>query len=57
MRAGRDRLLVLVDRLAIKRGDEANLSRIADSVEQAFREGGGRGIAQVAKGGRQLHFY
>ena len=64
VRAGRDRLLVLVDRLAIKRGDpgsspgqaEANLSRIADSVEQAFREGGGRCIAQVAKGGAQLHF-
>ncbi|MGI9175156.1 MAG: excinuclease ABC subunit UvrA, partial [Rhodothermales bacterium] len=56
VRAARDRLLVLVDRLAIKRGDEANLSRIADSVEQAFREGGGRCIAQVAKGGAQLHF-
>ena len=64
VRAGRDRLLVLVDRLAIKRGDpgsspgqaEANLSRIADSVEQAFREGGGRCTVQVAKGGEQLHF-
>ena len=56
VRAGRDRLLVLVDRLAIKKGDEANLSRIADSVEQAFREGGGRCVVQVAKGGRGLPF-
>ena len=42
VRTARDRLLVLVDRLAIKKEDEANQSRIADSVEQAFREGGGR---------------
>ena len=48
VRAARGRLLVLVDRLAIKKGDEANLSRIADSVEQAFREGGGRCIVQLA---------
>ncbi|SHK30451.1 excinuclease ABC subunit UvrA [Rhodothermus profundi] len=42
VRVARDRLLVLVDRLVIRPGDEANRSRIADSVEQAFREGGGR---------------
>ncbi|MFN3596125.1 MAG: excinuclease ABC subunit UvrA [Rubricoccaceae bacterium] len=34
-----DRLLVLVDRLAARPGDEAATSRIADSAEQAFREG------------------
>ena len=42
VRVARDRLLVLVDRLVVRPGDEANRSRIADSVEQAFREGGGR---------------
>ena len=56
VRAARERLLVLVDRLAIKAGDEANQSRIADSVEQAFREGGGRCVALVAKGGKRLDF-
>lgn len=56
VRAARERLLVLVDRLAIKAGDEANQSRIADSVEQAFREGGGRCVALVAKGGQRLDF-
>ncbi|MEM1125081.1 MAG: excinuclease ABC subunit UvrA [Bacteroidota bacterium] len=56
VRAARDRLLVLVDRLAIRQGDEATLSRIADSVEQAFREGGGRCVALVAKGGDRHDF-
>ena len=55
VRISRDRLLVLVDRLAIKKGDEATLSRIADSVEQAFREGGGRCIIKVV-GGDTLSF-
>ena len=39
---GRDRLLVLVDRLKVKAGDESNRSRIAESVEQAFEEGDGQ---------------
>ncbi len=56
VRAARDRLLVLVDRLAVRRGDEANLSRIADSVEQAFREGGGRCVVLLAGRGEMLHF-
>ena len=50
VRIARDRLLVLVDRLAIKKGDEDTLSRIADSVEQSFREGGGRCVVKVAGG-------
>ena len=50
VRIPRDRLLVLVDRLVIKRGDEHNLSRIADSVEQAFREGGERCIVKIPAG-------
>ncbi len=52
VRAARERLLVLVDRLAIKKEDEGTASRIADSVEQAFREGGGRCIVQIHEGGR-----
>jgi len=40
-----DRLLVLVDRLAARPGDESVTARIADSVEQAFREGGERAVA------------
>ncbi len=51
----RARLLVLVDRLTIKHGDEPTQSRIADSVELAFREGGGRCIARV-RDGESLHF-
>ncbi len=41
IRASRTRLSVLVDRL-IARKDDTVESRIADSVEQAFREGSGR---------------
>ncbi len=57
---GRDRLLVLVDRLAVREGDEATRSRIADSVEQAFREGQGRCAVVIADGGEHagspVHF-
>ncbi|MEQ9103409.1 MAG: excinuclease ABC subunit UvrA [Rhodothermales bacterium] len=42
VRIARDRLLVLVDRLATRKDDEDAESRLADSVEQAFSEGGGR---------------
>ena len=55
VRTARNRLLVLVDRLAIKQEDAANQSRIADSVEQAFREGGGRCVIRVA-GGQTVRF-
>ena len=51
----RERLLVLVDRLALKKTDDAGLSRIADSVEQTFRESGGRCVVRV-RGGETLHF-
>ena len=51
----RDRLLVLVDRLAVKKSDEETRSRIADSVEQAFREGSERCIVKV-RGGGALRF-
>ena len=50
VRAARERLLVLVDRLAIKKNDEASASRVADSVEQAFREGNGRCIVKLFEG-------
>jgi excinuclease ABC subunit A len=46
----RDRLLVLIDRLVVKRGNEDNLSRIADSVEQTFREGAGRCVVRIRNG-------
>ena len=42
------RLLVLVDRLAIRTGDDDTTARIADSVEQAFREGGERAVVVTA---------
>ena len=42
------RLLVLVDRLATRPGDEDVTLRIADSVEQAFREGGERAVIITA---------
>ena len=42
------RLLVLVDRLATAPASEATTSRIADSVEQAFREGGDRAVVVTA---------
>jgi excinuclease ABC subunit A len=40
---------VLVDRLIWKSGDAAIESRIADSIEAAFREGGGRAIIAYLK--------
>ncbi|NNF58739.1 MAG: excinuclease ABC subunit UvrA [Rhodothermaceae bacterium] len=42
------RLLVLVDRLVTRPDDEVMTNRIADSVEQAFREGGERAIIITA---------
>jgi excinuclease ABC subunit A len=44
---GRNRLLVLVDRLKVKNGDDATRDRIAESVEQAFKEGDGRCTIQA----------
>ncbi len=55
VRVARKRLFVLVDRLAVKRGDESTMSRIADSVEMAFREGGARAIV-IPIGGQPLDF-
>ncbi|PQJ35111.1 excinuclease ABC subunit A [Salinibacter sp. 10B] len=49
---GRDRLLVLIDRLKVKAGDEDTRSRIAESVEQAFDEGDGRCTIVPALRGR-----
>lgn len=60
IRVSRKRLLVLVDRLVIRQGDDSMESRIADSVEQAFREGGGRCEIQVVHSGPKrsysMHF-
>ena len=56
VRVARDRLLVLMDRLVIRHGDESVESRIADSVEAAFSEGGDECVIQVAGMGERLHF-
>ena len=55
VRADRERIFVLVDRLAVRKDDESALSRIADSVEQAFREGGARCVVKVVDGD-VMHF-
>ncbi|MFT5141503.1 MAG: excinuclease ABC subunit A [Rhodothermales bacterium] len=52
----RKRAMVVADRLVVRRGDEKALSRMADSIEMAFREGGGRAVVQVAGGGEALEF-
>ena len=51
----RDRMLVLVDRLAVRKGDESMLSRIADSAEQAMRQSGGSCVIRVVDG--ETHHY
>ena len=56
VRVARERLLVLVDRLAARPGDEAMESRVADSVEQAFDEGGGYVHAVLAGDGTEHIF-
>lgn len=56
IRVARDRLLVLVDRLSARPDDEALESRVADSVEQAFDEGGGYVQAVLAGNGTVLSF-
>lgn len=56
IRVPRSRLLVLLDRLVIRHGDSAVESRIADSVEAAFSEGGDECIIQVAESEQRLHF-
>jgi len=56
VRVARARLLVLVDRLATRRGDDTFESRVADSVEQAFREGGGRCEVLISDSGERFSF-
>ena len=52
VRTPASRLFVLADRLAAKPGDKSTTNRIADSVEQAFREGDERVYAiTVSKDG------
>src|SRR5690606_25433167 len=55
VRVEREKLFVLVDRLVVRKGDDDNLSRIANAVEQAFREGGARCIVKI-DGGPALQF-
>ncbi len=56
IRAARKRLLVLVDRLVVRKNHEKTESRIADSVEMAFREGSGSAIVCLAGTARQTHY-
>lgn len=49
-----DKFRVLIDRLVLK-DDEAVVSRIADSLETAFREGSGRCAIKI-RGGEELSF-
>ena len=48
VRTPKGRLLVLVDRLAAKPGDEDATTRLADSTELAFREGRDRAVVVTA---------
>ncbi|NQV72992.1 excinuclease ABC subunit UvrA [bacterium] len=56
VKIARDRLYVLVDRLIVRKHDIAVESRLADSVEQAFSEGGGKCIAVIAGKGKSKSF-
>ncbi|MFV1980052.1 MAG: excinuclease ABC subunit UvrA [Rhodothermia bacterium] len=58
LRTAPARLFVLIDRLVCKPADEGNASRIADSVEMAFREGYGACVIHAVGDVRRpaLHF-
>lgn len=56
IKVAKERLLVLVDRLSARPGDEALESRVADSVEQAFDEGGGYVLSVLAGNGKEERF-
>jgi excinuclease ABC subunit A len=46
---GRDELIVVLDRVALRADAQ---SRLAESLEQAFREGGGGAVVEVLRDGR-----
>jgi len=48
-------LRVLVDRLSIRKDDEDSHSRLADSLDMAFKEGNGRIIIKI-RDGEEYHF-
>ena len=56
IKVAKERLLVLVDRLSARPGDEALESRVADSVEQAFDEGSGYVVSILAGNGKDERF-
>ncbi|NNE71072.1 MAG: excinuclease ABC subunit UvrA [Rhodothermales bacterium] len=56
VRAARKRILVVADRLVIRKEDETALARLADSVEMAFREGSGRAVARLAEARDEFEF-
>jgi len=49
-------IAVLVDRVVVKREDAESATRIADSIETAFAEGGGYALVHALEGGRTLRF-
>lgn len=53
-----DDIYVLVDRLAVRRGDEAVRTRLVDSLETCYIEGHGRAVIQLLKpeGQQMLRF-
>ncbi len=56
VKAARKRILVIADRLSVRKGEESALARLSDSVEMAFREGGGRAVARVADSREEFEF-
>jgi excinuclease ABC subunit A len=53
--AEKDQISVLADRI-VHRDDPATMSRLADSIETAFREGDGRAIVHVLDDDSRRHF-
>ncbi|MFW6222349.1 MAG: AAA family ATPase, partial [Bacteroidota bacterium] len=51
-----ERLDIVIDRLKVKEGDDAFLSRLSDSVETAFNESGGECLLWVEGGERKEKF-
>jgi excinuclease ABC subunit A len=56
VKTAKERLMVLVDRLAMRKGDESLGSRIADSVETAFREGQGKCVVRLYQSNESYEF-
>lgn len=49
-------VLILVDRVVLRRGDTDTTTRLTDSLETAFREGDGRCVVRNITTGEEQHF-